>query len=123
MRNSDNLFSEVSDTQEEIKSYIQNTIDLTKLHIAQDLSKILTRVTFKIVIFYILFFVLLFISVAGAFAIGTYTHSYETGFLAIAALYFFLAIILLFFKKMLIEKPIIKTIVHLFFPNFSNYDK
>ncbi len=123
MRNKDNLFSEVSDTQEEIKSYIQNTIDLTKLHIAKDISKILTQVTSKLIIFYILFFVLMFVSIAGAFAIATYTKSYETGFLSIAALYFILAIVTLFFRKMLIEKPIIKTIVHLFFPNFSKYDK
>lgn len=123
MDKKDGITEEFSSIKKEIESYIQNRIDLTKLHLAEDLSRFVSGFIVKTILFYIVFFVLLFISIAGAFAIGTYTNSNEIGFIVIAGIYLFIAIIFYLLKGRLIQTPIIKSFIHLFFPNYSNYDK
>lgn len=123
MDKKETIFENINEVQEEVRSYIHNSIELTKLHVAQEVSKILSGVVIKTVLFYILFFVLMFTSIAGAFALGAYIDSNVYGFLIIGGVYLLLAIVVLFFKRVIFEAPIIKTIVNLFFPNFEKYDK
>ncbi len=122
MSKKDGIFDEVFDVKKEIESYVQNRIDLTKLHITEDLSKFTSTVAVRLILFYIGFFVLLFLSIAGAYAIGRYINSDELGFIIIAGFYFLVGLIFLLFRGILIHKPIIKSFIHLFFPKY-NYEK
>lgn len=123
MDNKESISEEFSSIKSEIETYVKNKIDLTKLHLAEDLSRFVSGFIIKVVLFYIGFFVLMLISMAGAFAIGTYSNSNELGFMIIASFYFILGIIFLLVRKRLIQTPIIKAFIHLFFPNYNNYDK
>jgi len=123
MDKKEGITEEFTSIKKEIESYMQNKIDLTKLHMAEDLSRFVSRFAVRVVLFYIGFFVLMFISIAGAYAIGDYTNSNETGFIAIAGIYLLIGIIFYLLKGILIQTPIIKTFIHLFFPNYTNYDK
>ncbi|MCW3807236.1 phage holin family protein [Plebeiibacterium marinum] len=117
------ISEEISDIKKEINTYINSKIDLTKLQAAEDLSRFVSGIAVKLVLFYIGLFVLLFVSMAGAFAIGSYTQSNEIGFIAVAGIYFLIAIIFYLLKGKLIQTPVIKSFIQLFFPNFSKYDK
>ncbi len=123
MDRKETISEEIADVKNEINNYIQSRIDLTKLQAAEDLSRFVSGIAIKLVLFYIAMFVLLFVSMAGAFAIGTYLESNELGFLAVAGVYFLFAIIFYLFKGKLVQTPIIKTFIQMFFQNFSKYDK
>lgn len=123
MNKKETIFEDINEVQEEVRSYIHNSIELTKLHLAEDISKILASMVIKTVLFYIMIFVLMFVSIAGAFALGTYINSNVYGFLIMGGFYLLLAIIIYSLKRILFEAPIIKTIINLFFPNFEKYDK
>ncbi len=123
MDRKETLSEELSDIKNEINNYIQSKIDLTKLQAAEDLSRFVSRIAIKLVLFYIAMFVLLFASMAGAFAIGSYTQSNELGFLIIAGIYLLFAFIFYLFRGKLVQTPVIKTFVQMFFQNFSKYDK
>ncbi len=123
MEKKESLSDELSDIKNEISSYVQSKIDLTKLQIAEDLSRLISSIAIKVVLFYIALFMLIFLSMAAAFAIGSYFNSNQVGFLLVAGVYFVSGIIFYLLKGILIQTPIIKAIIHLFFPNFSQYDK
>ena len=123
MSKKESISDEISEVKKEIESYVQNRIDLTKLHVAEDLSRLTSGLAVRLVLFYIAFFVLLFLSMAAAYAIGNYLNSTELGFIVVAGSHLIIGLIFYLFKGMLIQKPIIKSFIHLFFPNYSNYDK
>jgi len=123
MDKKEGISEEFSSVKKEIESYIQNRIDLTKLHLAEDLSRFVSGFIIKTILFYIGFFVLTFFSIAGAFAIGACCNSNEIGFISIASIYLFIGVVFYLSKRYLIQTPIIKSLIHLFFPNFNNYDK
>jgi len=123
MEKKETFSEEISDIQKEIVSYVQNKIDLSKLQLAEDFSRLLSGIAVKVILFYIGFFVLMLSSIAGAFAIGSTTGSNELGFLIVAGFYVILGFVFYLLRSVLIHTPIIRAIVQLFFPNFTKYDK
>ena len=73
--------------------------------------------------FFILLIILLFLSFAGGFFFGSLLHSNELGFLCVAGFYLLVLLIFLVVRKQVVEKPIIKAIMKLFFPKFSDDEK
>ena len=123
MSKKEGLSAEISDIKQEVESYIQNRIDLTKLHIAEDLSRFISSIAVRLILFYIAFFVLLFLSMAGAYYLGRLLNNTELGFVIIASFYFLVGLIFILLKGKLIQSPIIKSLIHLFFPNYNQYEK
>ncbi|WP_066627468.1 phage holin family protein [Labilibacter marinus] len=123
MSKKESISDEISDVKKEIESYVQNKIDLTKLHIAEDLSKFTAAIAVRLVLFYIAFFVLFFLSIAISYAIGRYLDSLELGFFIVAGFYFVIGLLFFLFKGKFVQKPIIQAFIHLFFPNYTDYDK
>lgn len=123
MERKDTFNEELLDVKNEIHTYIQNKIDLTKLQLAEDLSRFISSVAIKLVMFYISLFILIFLSMAAAFYIGTFTQSDELGFIIVAGFYMFVAVIFYLLKRTLVQRHVIKSFIQLFFPNFSRYDK
>lgn len=123
MSRKEKISGEFADIKQEVESYVQNRIDLTKLHVAEDLSKLTSGLAVRLLLFYIAFFVLLFLSMAGAYAIGSYTGNIVIGFISIAGFYVLVGVVLFLLKGILISRPIIKSFIHLFFPNYQNYEQ
>jgi len=117
------MLEDIDNTRKDIKDYIEVKIDLIRLHTAENLSRIFSSTPNTAVIGYLLFFVLLFLSFAAGYWFGSLLDSNELGFLLVAVFYLIILVIFLIFRKRIIEKPIIKAIMKLMFPKFSEDEK
>jgi hypothetical protein len=114
------MLEDINDIKKEILEYIEIKTDLVRLHIAENLSRILSRAANTFIIGYLLLFILLFLSFAAGYFFGSLMHSTESGFLLVALFYFFVLVIFLLFRKHIIERPVIKSVMKLLFPKIRN---
>ncbi|MCU4177678.1 phage holin family protein [Carboxylicivirga sp. N1Y90] len=119
----DRLSDEVKEVKDDFEEYVKAQVDLIKLHSAQSISQFLSGFIVKTVLFYLMFFALLFLSMAVALWLGRVLDSNELGFVIVAGFYMLCGLLFLSVRKKLIEKPIIKSVIELFFPNYQNYDE
>ena len=117
------MLDDINDLRKDILEYIEVKLDLVRLHTAENLSRIFSNVATIAVIGYLLFFIILFISFAAGFYIGSLLDSNELGFLCVAGFYTLLLILFLAFRKQIVERPVIKAMVRLFFPKFEDDEK
>lgn len=117
------MVEELKDIKNDIQEYVDVKVKLIKLHTAENISRILSQAATFAVVGYLMFFILLFFSFAVGFFLAERFHSNELGFLAVAGIYLILLILFLVVRKHIIEKPIIKAVIKLFFPKFSNDEK
>lgn len=109
--------------KKDIQEYLEVKIDLIRLRIAESLSRTFSSVA-SIAIFALLSgFILLFLSFAAGYFFASLLNSNELGFLCVAGFYGLILIIFLIFKKQIIERPIIKAIVKLFFQKSGDNEK
>ena len=112
-----------SDLKKELKEYAESSFNLIRLHVVEQLSRHISGIIVKAGILYILFFGFLFLSMALAFFLGELFESYGLGFLVVSGIFFLIALIFYLLRKVLIEKPVIKSFIKLFFPNFEDNGK
>jgi hypothetical protein len=117
------MLDEINNIKKDVQEYFQVQFDLTKLHTAESLSKIFSQAANIVVTGYLLFFILFFLSFSAGYFIASLLDSYELGFLCVAGFYFLVLMLFQSFKKRIIERPIIKAIVNLFFPKYGNDEK
>jgi len=114
---------DINDLRNDILEYIEVKLDLIRLHTAENLSRIFSNVATIAIIGYLVFFIIFFISFAAGFYIGSLLGSNELGFLCMAGFYTLLLILFLAFRKEIVERPVIKAMVRLFFPKFEEDEK
>ncbi len=117
------MFDDFNTLKSDLQEYVEVKMDIVRLHIAENLSKIFSKVASLVIIGYLLFFILLFLSVTAGFFFARRWDSYELGFLSVAVFYLVLLIAFLFLRKYLIERPIIKAMIKLMFPIFNHDEK
>ena len=117
------MLDDINDLRKDILEYIEVKLDLIRLHTAENLSRIFSNVATIAVIGYLVFFIIFFISFAAGFFIGSLLGSNELGFLCMAGFYTLLLILFLAFRKEIVERPVIKAMVRLFFPKFEEDEK
>lgn len=117
------MLEDINDIKKDLQQYFDVRLDQIKLHTAENLSRIFSNAASIAIIGYLAFLILIFISFAAGFYFAKLTNSNELGFLCVAGFYFLVLIIFLLFRRQIIEKPIIKAIVKLLFPNFVDYEK
>ena len=117
------MLDDINDLRKDILEYIEVKLDLIRLHTADNLSRIFSNVATIAVIGYLVFFIIFFISFAAGFFIGSLLDSNELGFLCVAGFYTLLLILFLVFRKQIVERPVIKAMVRLFFPKFEEDEK
>jgi hypothetical protein len=117
------MLEEISKIKHEIQEYLQVQLDLIKLHTAENISRILSNTATIAVVGYLSFFILLFLSFAAGYFFGSKLHSNELGFLCVAGIYLLFLVIFLIFRRSIIERPVIKAIVRLFFIKFRDDEK
>lgn len=103
------------DLKKIILDYFEAKIGLYKIGAYEKIAKV-TAVLFSSVIIAILcFFLLLFMSISAGFFFAQLLHSNALGFLIIFGIYLILLLILIIFRKKILEKHIAnKVIKHLF---------
>lgn len=117
------MIEEFKDIKNDLQEYIEVRLNLIKLHTAENISRILSQTATFAIVGYLMFFILLFFSFAVGFFLAERFHSNELGFLTVAGIYLILLILFLIVRKRIIERPIIKIVVKLFFPKFSDDEK
>lgn len=116
----ENIKENLVEVKEEFEEYVTKRIDLVKLHIVEDLSKATSRFGIKLGVSYLLFFVLLFFSLAGAFYLGEILSSLALGFIIIGSFYLVVMVIFYLLRRILVERPVIKSFINLLFPKYDD---
>jgi Zn-dependent protease with chaperone function len=119
----ENITRELEDIKKEVEEYVQLRIDLTKLHIAGELSRFFSGIMAKTVLLYLFFFVFMFFSLAAAVLLGEQIGSYALGFILTGILFLVVAIIFWTLRKKIIERHVVQRFIELMFPKFNNDDE
>lgn len=117
------MLEELNDIKKDIQEYLEVRLDLIRLQTAEKISKILSRTVNLAIVAYLMVFILLFLSLAAGYYFANRLQSNELGFLCVAGFYFLLLVIFLLLRKQIIDRPIIKAIVKLFYPTHTDDEK
>jgi hypothetical protein len=117
------MVDDLNNIKKDIREYIEVRLDLLRLHTAEHISRLFSNAASAAVIGYLLLIILLFISFAGGYFFGSLLHSNELGFLCVAGFYTVVLVIFLVFRKQVVDRPVIKAVMRLFFPKFSDDEK
>lgn len=93
---------------QKLKEYVENYTDLAYLKFVKRFSKIIPGVAVSIISLLFVFFVVFYLSMALAFFIGEWLHSYALGFAMTGVLFIFFILIIA-----LLKNPIKKFITNL----------
>ena len=116
------LKEELNNGKDDVQDYLNARLDLLRLNMAENFSKVLAGFVIKSVILFVLFFALLFISLAVANWLNA-TYDYPgIGFFFVAGFYLLFIIVFWMLRHVLIEKPIIQSMIEIFFPPENNYN-
>jgi uncharacterized membrane protein len=117
------MLDEINDIKKDVLDFIDVKIDLIRLHTAENISRIFSNVAIIAVAGYLLFLIVIFLSFAAGFFIGSRLNSNELGFLCVAGFYLLLLVLFIIYRKQIVERPVIRAIVRLFFPKFDDNEK
>ena len=117
------MLEDLGNIKKEILEYMDVRFDLIRLHTAENLSRFISKAVIMLVISCLLCMILLFLSIAAGFLLSSRLHSNELGFLCVAGFYIMLLAVFLLLKKQIVERPVIQSIVKLFFPKFTDDEK
>ncbi len=118
----DTISDEFKEVKDDVEDYVNARLDLIKIHAAENLSKFFSGLMINMVVFYISMFVLLFTSMAIAVWLDRVFESSGIGYLIVAFFYFLCGIVFFLLRSVLVEKPVIKSFIKLFFPSFTDYN-
>ena len=117
------MIDDINNIKKDIQDYLEVKIDLIRLRTAESLSHILSSVASIAIYACLVCLILLFLSFAAGYFFASLLNSNELGFLCVAGFYSLVLIIVLIFKRQIIDRPIIKAIVRVFFPNPGKDEK
>ena len=117
------MLDDINDLRKDILEYIEVKLDLIRIHTAENLARIFSNVATLAVIGFLLSLMILFLSIAAGFYFGSLFDSNELGFLCVAGFYVLLLIVFLALRKRIVEQPVIKAMIRLFFPKFEDNEK
>lgn len=104
-----------SESREQIEQYIQDRFLLIKLQVAEKTARMVGLFFTVLTVVVFGFFVLLFIGMMGGYWFASLTDSLSLGFGIVTAIYLFLLILIVLFRKTLIEKCLGNIIIKAFF--------
>lgn len=113
----DQLTDQVKEVKNDVEEYVNANLELIKLQSAENLSRFFSGAIIKSVLFFLFFFIILFISLAIAIWLEGLFDFDGLGFLIVAGFYIVFSLLFLAIKKPFIERPIIQSFIHLFFPS------
>jgi len=117
------MLEDINNIKNDIQEYIEVKFDLFRLRTAESLSRILSSAVIIVILGFLSVFILLFLSIAAGYFLASLLQSNELGFLCVSGFYVLVMAIFIIFRKMIIERPIIKTIMKLIFPKSGEDEK
>jgi len=110
------MLEELGNIKKDIREYIGIRFDLLKLQTAESISKIVSGAAIGVILILFLSLILFFLSFAAGYFLANLLNSNELGFLCVAGFYLLLLLIILIFRKKIIDRPVIRSVVKIFFP-------
>jgi len=120
MSTEENFFGE---SKQKIKEYIQDRLLLLKLDAVERGSKIIATIFTILIIALFSFFVLLFLSVMAAYLFGELLGQIFWGFGIVAGIYIILLVLIIIFRKKIIQKNIADIIIGIVFEKANEETK
>lgn len=103
------------ETQDLLERYLSNRVQLVKLQLAEKSARVTTLLAAGLIIAFLGFFVLLFSSIMLGFYFSEKLHSQFFGFGIVAVIYFLLLLLVVIFRKPLLDQFIFRKIVAILF--------
>jgi hypothetical protein len=104
-----------SDFKNLIIDYLQNRLELVRLSAFEKMAKIIALLFSGMILTMLLFFSVLFISIMAGFYFSNLFQNTFYGFAIVAGFYLITFVVLLIYRKQLIEKFIINAVVKVLF--------
>jgi len=111
----ENSFEKFDDIIKHIKEYVNNSISLLKIELAEKISGIISNIIALFFVIIIFLLVLIFFSISLALLLGKITGENFWGFLIVSGLYFIIGILLWRGKERIIRIPIMNSILRQLF--------
>ena len=106
-----NSFEKWEGITDHVKDYINTRVELTKLHLAEKTSQVISQLIAITIVALFFLFVLVFGSIAGAWALSNWIGKPYAGFLIVAGIYLVLGIIFWVARGSLLRYPIMNAII------------
>jgi len=103
-----------------IKEYFETRLQLIKLQAVLAVSRLLTLIFVLIIVFILLLFILLFLGLALAWWLSELFGSKVLGFSGAAAVFFILLVMMIVFRKVLLQNPLIRLFIRTTSKELSN---
>ena len=104
-------FDKLEGLTDHVKEYINTRVELTKLHLAEKTSLVLSNMIAVTIVVVLFLFVIVFGSIAGAWALSEWIGKSYSGFLIVSGFYLLLGIIVWVARDKLIRFPIMNAII------------
>jgi len=116
------LKEDISTSKEDFQNYLDAKFDMMRLNLAENFSKMISGFIIKTVVLVIFMFAMLFISLAVANWLNSMLDYPGIGFIIVAGFYLLFIFVFWLLRHKLIEKPIIQTMIEIFFPPEHNFE-
>lgn len=104
----------VEELIDHVKEYAGTQYELALLKASDKSSQLLAGLTAILLVAFISVFALILLSFGAAFYISDRMENHHSGFLIVGAVYLFIALIILVFRKNIVEKPLINKLIRSF---------
>lgn len=111
----DNLTESFKEWKDNLSQYVNTRMDLFRLEMANNLAQLASGYITKLVLLYFLLLALFFMSLALGFYLGTVVDSTALGFFLTGCIYILLMLIFYMMRRQIVERPVIKAFIRLFF--------
>ena len=101
----------------QLRAYADTRIALAKLEGAKKISHLLSSFMAIVMVALIFFLFMIMISIAGAWALGTWFNSMPLGFLAVAVFYLLVCMIIWGSREKMLRVPIMNSMIKKLFPD------
>lgn len=117
------MLEEIEDIKKDVQEYIEVKLDMLKLQSAENISRVISTVAVAAIMIVLVSLILFFLSFAAGYFMASVLNSNELGFLCVAGFYAILILIVLIFRKKIIERPVIRSVVKIFFSKSGDDEK
>jgi len=104
-----------SDLKNLIVEYFKNRLEIARLSVFEKIAKIIAVIFSAIILVFLFFLTILLLSLTGGFYLSNIFENNFYGFGIMAAFFLFLFILLLLFRKELLDKMIINKVIRILF--------
>jgi len=112
MNTEENFFG---DSKQKVEEYVKDRLLLLKLEAVEKVSKLAGALSAGLLVALFAFFVLLFVSIMAGYLIGELLNHVFWGFAIVAGLYIILLVLIIIYRKSIIEKRVINLVIDIFF--------